>query len=497
MSVEREVHSMPKMKTSRRDFLRSSALSGLAATASVHAATAHADTPASQAARERRPNILLICADQMRADCVGAYGENSQTRTPNIDAMVARGTSFPYAMTNQPLCSPARACMITGRYAVEAGEWKLAVGMDWSLPTLASVLRENGYTTNFVGKWHLMKRDTATGAGMGFVPADNRGGFLDLWEGANELEWTTHPYEGTIWDAAGKEITYKDEYRVDFLTDRAVRFLRQPQEKPFLLYVSQLEPHQQNDLKRMVAPNGYADRFRNPYVPQDLRRLPGDWQQELPDYYGCIQKIDESVGRLLTTLKEQKLLENTIVAFISDHGCQFRTRNTEYKRSPHDSSLRIPFVFQGPGFDHATRLPEIVNLIDLTPTLLAAAGVSVPASMKGKNLMPLATDPKARRSWDNTAFIQISESMLGRAIRTRDWCYCVADRTRTGREQPSSMHYEEYQMYNLADDPAQQVNQAGRHEFLEQAALLRDELKKRMVAAGEQAPEITPATLYP
>jgi arylsulfatase A-like enzyme len=432
----------------------------------------------------------------MRADFVGAYGENSRTVTPNIDRMVTRGTSFPNAMTNQPLCSPARACMITGLYATQTGEWKLAVGMDWKRPTLASVLRDNGYTANMIGKWHLMKRDDATHSGFGFVPAEYRGGFLDLWEAANELEWTSHPYEGTIWDADGKEITYKDEYRVDFLTDRAVKFLRQPHEKPFLLFLSQLEPHQQNDEKRMVAPKGYAERFQNPFVPADLKALPGDWQQELPDYYGCIQKIDESVGTIVSTLEEQGLLDNTIVVFISDHGCQFRTRNPEYKRSPQDSSLRIPFVFQGPGFDHAQTVNEVVNLIDLTPTLLAAAGASIPESMMGKNLMPLATSPKARMAWDNIAYIQISESMLGRAIRTKQWCYCVVDRSKTGLEQPTSMHYEEYQMYNLADDPAELVNLVGRKEYAPQATELREKLKQCMAAAGEEVPEITPARLY-
>ncbi len=138
-----------------------------------------------------------------------------------------------------------------------------------------------------------------------------------------------------------------------------------------------------------------------------------------------------------------------------------------------------------------------MSLIDLTPNLLAAAGVPVLESMKGKNLAPLVTSPQARRNWDNTAYIQISESMLARAIRTKDWCYCVVDRSKTGREQPASLHYEEYQMYSLADDPAQQMNLAGRKEVVNQAALLREELKKHMVAAGEQEAEITPAKLYP
>ena len=487
--------------TSRRNFLKASALSGLAlgssaAHASLLQAQGREPTMTTQSP-VRHPNIVLFCCDQMRSDFIGAYNENSMTRTPNLDGMVHRGSSFKYAVTNQPLCSPSRACMITGRYATETGEWKISVGMRDDLPTLASVLRENGYTVNFIGKWHLMKANHKTRAGFGWVPFEHRHGFLDLWEGANEFEHTTHPYHGTIWDSNGKEITYKDEYRIDFITERAVRFLKQPHDKPFLLYVSQLEPHQQNDLHRVIAPKGYADRYMNPLVPADLRNIPGDWQEQLPNYYGCVQKIDESLGTILKTLEEENLLENTIVAFISDHGCHFKVRNAQYKQSPHDASIRIPFVFQGPGFNRAIVRDDIVNMIDLTPTLLAAAGVPIPTSMKGKNLLPLLTSREAQENWDNTAYIQISGSMVGRAIRTRRWCYCVADRSKKGSETPSSMHYEEYQMYNLADDPFQQVNLAGRQEYRDEAAKLRALLLKRMAEAGEEVAEITPARLYP
>lgn len=485
--------------TSRRSFLKASALSGLAF------GTAAAGAPLSenqvedtaQARPARRPNIVLYCSDQLRPNFIAAYNENSMTRTPSLDGMVRRGSSFKYAVTNQPLCSPSRACMITGRYATETGEWKIGVGMRDDLPTLASVLRDNGYTTNFIGKWHLMKSDNKTHTGYGWVPPEHRYGFLDLWEGANEFERTTHPYEGTIWDSDGKEITYKDEYRVDFITGRAVRFLKQPHDKPFLLYISQLEPHQQNDLGRVVAPKGYAERYKNPLVPADLRRLPGDWQEQLPDYYGCAEKIDESVGTILKTLEDENLLDNTVVAFISDHGCQFKTRNTEYKRSPHDASIRIPFIFQGPGLDRSLVRDEIVSMIDLTPTLLAAAGIVPPASMKGRNLLPLLESRDAQNDWDNVAYIQISESMVGRAVRTRQWCYCVADRSMKGTEAPASTRYEEYQMYSLSDDPAQQVNLIARQEYRDDAAKLRNLLLKKMAEAGEDVAEITPAHLYP
>ena len=493
---------MPQNDPNRRDFLRASALSGLLFGATAGASMLPQQEASSQqkadAGESRQPpNIVLYCCDQMRTDFVGAFGENSMSRTPTLNRMVRRGSSFRHAVTNQPLCSPSRACMITGRYATETGEWKIGVGMRTDLPTLASVLTENGYTSNFIGKWHLMASDRKKGVGQGWVPPHLRYGFDGLWEGANEFEWTTHPYYGTIWNNAGDPIDYKDQYRVDFITQQAVAFLRQPHAKPFLLYISQLEPHQQNDLRRMVAPKGYAERFTNPQVPADCLRLPGDWQQQLPDYYGCIQKIDESVATVLKTLEEQGMAENTIVCFISDHGCHFETRNAEYKRSPHDASIRFPFILTGPGLDHGIVRDEIVTMIDLTPTLLAAVGAPIPPSMKGRNALPLLTSQTARDQWKNAAYIQISDSMVGRAVRTREWCYCVADRSKIGNEVPAGMHYEEYQMYNMLDDPNQQVNLAARKEFRDQAAILRKLLLKKMVEAGEPEAEIAPARLYP
>ncbi|MEO6964677.1 MAG: sulfatase-like hydrolase/transferase, partial [Acidobacteriaceae bacterium] len=262
-------------------------------------------------------------------------------------------------------------------------------------------------------------------------------------------------------------------------------------------FISQLEPHFQNNEHRFVAPNGYAARFQNPFVPQDLLHLPGDWQAQLPDYYGCIEKIDESVGTILQTLEEQSQLDNTIFLFTSDHGCQFRTRNEEYKRSPHDSSIRVPFVAQGPGLNHSLALPEIVGNINLTPTLLDSVGVAAPKSMKGTSLLPLIRDPQARRNWSNKALIQISESMVARAIRTKEWTYCVADPTLNRGKDPSSMHYQEYQMYNNYDDPAQLLNLAGRQPWKQEAAQLREELLAMIVDSGEPKPTITPARLYP
>ena len=172
------------------------------------------------------------------------------------------------------------------------------------------------------------------------------------------------------------------------------------------------------------------------------------------------------------------------------------TRNQEYKRSTHNSSIRVPLLMDGPGFRGAQQISELVGLIDVAPTLLEAAGVPVPPGWKGRSLLPLLNDPEARQSWPNQQLIQISESMTGRAIRTKDWTYCVADPSGSTKE-PAAVTYHEYQLYDQRADPNELVNLAGRQEYRSQADELGKGLKKLLVAAGEPEPEIVPAQLYP
>lgn len=464
--------------------------------ATVPSSAASAQQQGAGKASAKKPNIVLYLSDQFRWDFVGANGLNGSTHTPNIDALAARGTNFVQTVTNQPVCAPARSVLFTSRYATETGVWRNGLGLDQTLPTLASELRKVGYSANLIGKWHLAPGSPQQGGGRGAVKAEHRGGFLDLWEGSNAIEGTSHPYEGTIWDRDNNPITYKDEYRVDFLTDRAERFLRQKQDKPFFLFISQLEPHQQNDMGQPIAPKGAAARFINSTVPEDLRVHPGTWQAQLPDYYGCIEAIDASVGRIRRVLEEEQLAENTIFVFISDHGCHFMTRNQEYKRSTHNSSIRIPFIIDGPGFHRAQQISELVGLIDVAPTLLETAGASVPNTWKGRSVLPLLDGPEARQHWPNQQLIQISESLTGRAIRTKDWTYCVADLS-GDTKQSSSTTYHEYQFYDQRADPHELVNLAGRKEYRAKADELRGQLKKLLVAAGEVEPEIIDAKLYP
>jgi arylsulfatase A-like enzyme len=433
------------------------------------------------------PNVLVIFADQQRWDTLGANG-HPMDLTPNLDAMARRGTRFLMPFTNQPVCAPARASLLTGRHGTAHGVWRNGIGLEPGTPTIATRLRDVGYRTGYVGKWHLAPAE----AGRGAVPEAYRHGFTDFWEASNTLEFTSQPFDTVMFDASGEAVRTAG-YRVDACTDRAIAMLDHlgSDGDPFLAMVSYLEPHHQNDVDEYVAPDGYAHRYASPFVPPDLRPLPGSWGQHLPGYYGAIRSLDENVGRLIEALRARGTLENTIVVYTADHGCHFKTRNREYKRSCHDASIRIPMVISGPGFDRRQIVPEPVGLIDLCPTLLDACGVQVDDQIQGRSFLPLVARNSATcDEWPDDVLVQISESGVARALRTTRWTYSVLARDLAGSGVSGASDYIETHLYDNYSDPHQHVNLVGRQGYDDVRQRLRARLVERMVAAGEGAPSI-------
>jgi len=480
---------MTPEQISRRGFLRMAQSAAGAGVAVGTALSTRAHTAPQQAERRRqpaRPNVLVFFTDQQRWDTAGCYG-NPMGLTPNLDAFARQGVLFRNAFTCQPVCAPARACLQTGRYATANTVWRNGIRLPNTERTLAHAFKEAGYRVGYIGKWHLAGTDAQP------VPPDARGGYVDLWEAADALESMSHPYQPRLFDANGNVIEMQG-YRVDALTERAISFITQPRQEPFFLFLSFLEPHFQNDMHAFVAPEGYAKRYANPWVPPDLQGHPGDWYESLPDYYGCVARLDECLGRVMDAIKSSGLAENTIVLFTSDHGCHFRTRNEEYKRSCHESSIRIPAAVWGPGLNCARVVDEMVSLVDLPAILLDAAGLDSLPNAHGRSVLPLLKGPDG--SWQDDVFIQISEAEVGRAVRTARWKYAVyAPDANVGRDPDSATYVERY-LYDLWADPHEQVNLVGRRDHRKVADEMRERLLARMVAAGERPAKIEPAR-YP
>ena len=188
------------------------------------------------------------------------------------------------------------------------------------------------------------------------------------------------------------------------------------------------------------------------------------------------------------------MYEDSMLIFTSDHGCHFRTRNMEYKRSCHEGAIRIPLIIKGAGFNGGGVISELISLIDLPPTLLKAAGIEIPKFMKGNQLQKLL-DPSSN-NWPQEIFIQISESQVGRAIRTKKWKYSVAAPKREsqwdGFLYSKSKLYEEEFLYDLENDVYEQHNLVGDPVYKDIRNKLAEILKRNLREAGEDIPDIVP-----
>ncbi|MFC6727179.1 sulfatase-like hydrolase/transferase [Natronoarchaeum mannanilyticum] len=428
----------------------------------------------------------MVLTDQQRWDTLGAY-RNPMDLTPTLDELAREGTLVEQAISPQPLCGPFRAALQTGKYATETGVWQSAIPLGEDEETLADLFSSAGYDVGYVGNWHLASTFDDP------VPPEQRGGYDDFWLAADVPEFTTRPHEGQLFDANGNVVSYED-YRVDAFTDFAIEGIEELSE-PFFLVVGYVEPHDQNDMWTFVAPDGYADRrSKNPYVPDDLTDRPGEWHQELPDYYGIVERIDEQIDYLLGELSERGLRDRTLLAYTSDHGCHFRTRPGEHKRTPHESAVRVPLVLSGPGFTDGHDVQSVRSLLDLPPTLLDVAGIDIPDYMRGDSLVPVARGGTADDGGE--AFVQVSESQVGRALRTDRWKYAVAAPSMTGwrggnADQSSDTYVERY-LYDLWKDPGETVNLAGRPDYRDAADELRERLLEYIADVEDEQPTIKP-----
>jgi arylsulfatase A-like enzyme len=429
------------------------------------------------------PNVLVFFTDQQRWDCSGLHG-NPLDLMPNFDRMARLGTHVANSFTCQPVCGPARSCLQTGRYATASGCFRNGIPLPPDTTTLADCFNAAGYHTGYIGKWHLGDETS-----HGPVRPDQRGGYRE-WLASNILEYTSDAYSVRLYDEDARE-HFLPGYRVDAIADASIRFLQRNQDRPFFLFTSYIEPHHQNWTNAHPAPTGYEERYRGRWMPPDLAELGGSAQQHIAGYYGMVRRLDEALGRVLDALKSLGLDRDTIVLFSSDHGSHFKTRNKEYKRSCHDASLRVPTAFAGPGFEGGGHVHELVSLVDLPPTLLDAAGLAIPPAMQGRSILPLLRGERA--GWPEEIFAQISESEIGRVLRTRRWKYGVSAPVGDPRNNPGAITYRETCLYDLDNDPYELFNLAGSVPHRAIADDLAVRLRRRMVACGEPEPVIEPA----
>ena len=372
----------------------------------------------------RRPNILILMADQLGAPALGIYG-HPLTKTPNIDRIARHGTVFDSFYSNFPLCAPARLALMTGRLCSRIGAWDNAAQIASDIPTFAHYLRLLGYRTCLAGKMHFIGPDQLHGfeerVTTDICPADFN------WTADWDDPWRTMDWFHNlrnVSDAGIAERALQQDYDED-VTHHARRWLfdqvRKPDDRPFLLVASFTHPHDP-----YVTPKRFWDLYdhhaidmpRVPFIPPKQRdphsrRL---WEQydrgefgvgleqvrnARHAYYGSVSYLDERVGEVLDALERAKLADETVVMVLADHGDMLGERGLWYKMSFYDWSARVPLIMAGPGVPAGRRVRSNAALVDILPTLVEiAAGPGwddYPDRPDGRSLLPLlAAEDEAR-----------------------------------------------------------------------------------------------------
>lgn len=433
-----------------------------------------------------RNNILVYFSDQQRADTCGCFKQPLNI-TPNLDRLASVGVAFDNAFTPQPVCGPFRAMLQTGKWATEIGCFRNNIKLPDDTKTLAQYLSEAGYETGYVGKWHLASEgDADYNQTLDFfdkpVPPEYRGGYNGFWRGADVLEFTSDGYHGYVWDENNKKREFEG-YRVDGITDMALEFFEQrDKNKPFFLTISHIEPHHQNNHGHYEGPIGSKDKYKDFVVPDDLKTLPGDWAEEYPDYLGACASLDENLGKVIDKLKEEGVYEDTVIIYLSDHGSHFKTRNKDenkcgaddYKRTCHDSALRVPLVIAGGEYQGGKHIERMVSTASVPKTILAIAGIDVGNAMIGEDLFDAVTGRDANQP--ERVFAQISESRVGRCIRTPEWLYSIHAPGIEGSSAAGAALYADDYLYDLKKDPNQLQNLVGDKSYDEIRNQLRVQL---------------------
>ena len=427
-----------------------------------------------------KPNIIVFFTDQQRWDTSGLHG-NPLSLMENFDHYAVEGTHLYNSFTCQPVCGPARASLQSGMYATKTGCFKNRIPLKKNIKTLAKYLSKEGYATGYIGKWHLGSSEP--------VKKEDRGGY-DYWLGSNLLEFTSDAYETYVYDGQNKKV-FLPGYRVDAITDAAINFIKLNQKKPFFLFVSLIEPHHQNNTDDYPPPIGYREKYTGKWSPPDLSSLVGSSPRHLGGYYGMVKRIDEAYGRMIDVIKSLKLFDDSAIIFTSDHGNNFKTRNREYKRSCHESSIRVPTSLIGNVFQQGGRIKELTNILDIHATILDLAKVKNTSHCDGRSVLPLVN--KTSKKWENEIFIQISESQLARSLRTEKWKYCIADQDSNGSDKPSSNQYTETNLYDLDADPYELNNLIGISTYDEIVTSLRKKIKSKIKKVENITTKITKA----
>lgn len=474
--------------TTRRDFLEGSlAVAGTVLASSVSSSVLMAE------ANVKRPNLIFFLGEGQRADALSIAG-NPILKTPNHDRIGREGIRFENAFCTNALCAPARSVTLSGMYSRSTGALSnehLNIPLPTDIPLFTDILHEAGYEVAILGKVHM--------------PNGVEERYWDYYFGHNDPSNNyANPFfkegrKGKI----GLEKQYHDVYPDDLTVDRALAWLEEDRgDKPFCVLIWFVAPHEP-----FFRPRRHQDLYRGILTPkpetfdEDLKGYPGkpkgfvdaenkvgttpshpacgSLEGVMKDYYAGLVAVDENIGRVFDYLEKKKILDDTAILHSSDHGYFLGEWRMFDKRLMHEPSIRVPLMVRYP-----KRIPagivrnETALDIDLAPTFLDLAGVPIPAHMQGKSLLPLAkaSDSSFRKEW----YYEYYEWPNPEKVPP-----CRGIRTERYKLIQYQLEPQEFELYDLENDPKETRNLYGKPEF----ASLQQHLIERLEALRAAVPE--------
>lgn len=427
-----------------------------------------AGAPMIVRAATKRPNLLLILTDQQTHDAMSNAG-NPWLKTPAMDSLARTGTRFAEAICPYPVCSPSRASIFTGRMPHENGVRVNGKAISPGMATMGEVFSKAGYQTVYGGKWHLPKSFDGMTAFEKLIGGSAQGKDMDEPLAAACSEW-----------------------------------LRRKPADPFLMVASFMNPHDICDwIRQNPGAREYAEIGTYPPAPGNLALDPLEpeamqyhrtagydlmskglgiaqgWQRDdfrhyLHDYYRMVEAVDQQVGRVLSALRESGLAENTVVCFASDHGEGMGAHRWVQKASFYEESVRVPFMWSGPGIQKNVDRRTLTTLADILPTFCELAGVAAPPDQRGRSLAPALRGERLERPFVVSELLYGDSTREGRMLRTARHKYVVFN---------SGARPEQF--FDLGLDPGETQNLARSAGHAAPLAEHRDLLKRWIRETGD------------
>lgn len=368
-----------------------------------------------------KKNLLVIHTDQQSSWTLSAYG-GTLVDTPNVDSLARDGALFSNFFAPAAVCTPSRGCMLTGRFPHKHGAYVNNVPLNRDERTLAHVLRDEGYDTCYIGKWHLDGPEKP-----GWVPDERGMGFDDNSLMFNRGHWKSIIERGDGKPELSPEMGDEESYTTDWLTSRAVDYITghasSKPDEPFFLMISIPDPHTPFSVREpyasmydpadMPVPSTFHEEGRPSWATGTQTDIAGQgWTDEdvrkaMAQYCGEVKCIDDNVGRLLDALNERGLTDDTFVVFVTDHGEYLGEHGLYAKNRIYETAYHIPLLMRFPGvIQPGTKVERFVDMTDFMPTVLSLMGVPHSGREQGRDAAPLVQGESIR--WDDEIYIHYS-----------------------------------------------------------------------------------------